>query len=142
MIRRPPRSTRTDTLFPYKTLCRSIVGRRWAGRSSSAAALSRPTASSRAQRAPGRQPPPRGLEQAPGSSSTGSANRRTVENVAGSGGFADSSDRRHLSSGRRSAERHVGKEFVSRCRALAPPFQYQKKKQKEYKQRNQTTKQT
>src|SRR3546814_19243102 len=23
MIRRPPRSTRTDTLFPYKTLCRS-----------------------------------------------------------------------------------------------------------------------
>src|SRR3546814_17112858 len=25
MIRRPPRSTRTDTLFPYTTLCRSIV---------------------------------------------------------------------------------------------------------------------
>src|SRR3546814_15520089 len=23
MIRRPPRSTRTDTLFPYTTLCRS-----------------------------------------------------------------------------------------------------------------------
>src|SRR3546814_20900703 len=28
MIRRPPRSTRTDTLFPYTTLFRSI----WAGR--------------------------------------------------------------------------------------------------------------
>src|SRR3546814_6263087 len=29
MIRRPPRSTRTDTLFPYTTLCRSAaVGRR------------------------------------------------------------------------------------------------------------------
>src|SRR3546814_5145311 len=29
MIRRPPRSTRTDTLFPYTTLFRSIVnGRR------------------------------------------------------------------------------------------------------------------
>src|SRR3546814_3286782 len=27
MIRRPPRSTRTDTLFPYTTLFRS--GRRW-----------------------------------------------------------------------------------------------------------------
>src|SRR3546814_3915992 len=27
MIRRPPRSTRTDTLFPYTTLFRSIVGR-------------------------------------------------------------------------------------------------------------------
>src|SRR3546814_11746542 len=25
MIRRPPRSTRTDTLFPYATLCRSPV---------------------------------------------------------------------------------------------------------------------
>src|SRR3546814_1204942 len=25
MIRRPPRSTRTDTPFPYTTLCRSIV---------------------------------------------------------------------------------------------------------------------
>src|SRR3546814_16632361 len=24
MIRRPPRSTRTDTLFPYTTLCRSF----------------------------------------------------------------------------------------------------------------------
>src|SRR3546814_10762646 len=27
MIRRPPRSTRTDTLFPYTTLFRSRVGR-------------------------------------------------------------------------------------------------------------------
>src|SRR3546814_2781253 len=26
MIRRPPRSTRTDTLFPYTTLCRSLAG--------------------------------------------------------------------------------------------------------------------
>src|SRR3546814_7161923 len=26
MIRRPPRSTRTVTLFPYTTLCRSVVG--------------------------------------------------------------------------------------------------------------------
>src|SRR3546814_17886167 len=34
MIRRPPRSTRTDTLFPYTTLFRSVPhgttsGRRW-----------------------------------------------------------------------------------------------------------------
>src|SRR3546814_12859003 len=27
MIRRPPRSTRTDTLFPYTTLFRSLTGR-------------------------------------------------------------------------------------------------------------------
>src|SRR3546814_7103202 len=26
MIRRPPRSTRTDTLFPYTTLFRSVAG--------------------------------------------------------------------------------------------------------------------
>src|SRR3546814_9331559 len=30
MIRRPPRSTRTDTLFPYTTLFRSRVGSRLA----------------------------------------------------------------------------------------------------------------
>src|SRR3546814_7223661 len=30
MLRRPPRSTRTDTLFPYTTLFRSSVGK-WAG---------------------------------------------------------------------------------------------------------------
>src|SRR3546814_4683015 len=28
MIRRPPRSTRTDTLFPYTTLFRALAGRR------------------------------------------------------------------------------------------------------------------
>src|SRR3546814_8756076 len=28
MIRRPPRSTRTDTLFPYTTLFRSVMDRR------------------------------------------------------------------------------------------------------------------
>src|SRR3546814_2454693 len=32
MIRRPPRSTRTDTLFPYTTLFRSESPGRWAGR--------------------------------------------------------------------------------------------------------------
>src|SRR3546814_3618375 len=29
MIRRPPRSTRTDTLFPYTTLFRSFFGTYW-----------------------------------------------------------------------------------------------------------------
>src|SRR3546814_20581556 len=29
MIRRPPRSTRTDTLFPYTTLFRSSIPRLW-----------------------------------------------------------------------------------------------------------------
>src|SRR3546814_348929 len=31
MIRRPPRSTRTDTLFPYTTLFRSCSGGSWTG---------------------------------------------------------------------------------------------------------------
>src|SRR3546814_7345699 len=31
MIRRPPRSTRTDTLFPYTTLFRSLAGAALAG---------------------------------------------------------------------------------------------------------------
>src|SRR3546814_11027379 len=39
MIRRPPRSTRTDTLFPYTTLFRSSAGR--ADRRSGAAARGR-----------------------------------------------------------------------------------------------------
>src|SRR3546814_3269871 len=29
MIRRPPRSTRTDTLFPYTTLFRSVTKEQW-----------------------------------------------------------------------------------------------------------------
>src|SRR3546814_7461348 len=32
MLRRPPRSTRTDTLFPYTTLFRSEVVQRFAGK--------------------------------------------------------------------------------------------------------------
>src|SRR3546814_4942035 len=35
MIRRPPRSTRTDTLFPYTTLFRSLVRRQHAARARS-----------------------------------------------------------------------------------------------------------
>src|SRR3546814_1487531 len=37
MIRRPPRSTRTDTLFPYTTLFRSLIRRGTAGQSRPAA---------------------------------------------------------------------------------------------------------
>src|SRR3546814_4187279 len=40
MIRRPPRSTRTDTLFPYTTLFRSGLDRADPGRPADAAALS------------------------------------------------------------------------------------------------------
>src|SRR3546814_7373156 len=41
MIRRPPRSTRTDTLFPYTTLFRSHDGRRLVGEAGLDRALER-----------------------------------------------------------------------------------------------------
>src|SRR3546814_5096302 len=58
MIRRPPRSTRTDTLFPYPTLFRSAPARRRACR-----VLPRPDQSARAQ---GGAEPPAGRPAAPG----------------------------------------------------------------------------
>src|SRR3546814_1216152 len=42
MIRRPPRSTRTDTLFPYTTLFRSSKSRQWRPGSSAGRAAGRP----------------------------------------------------------------------------------------------------
>src|SRR3546814_9749152 len=44
MIRRPPRSTRTDTLFPYTTLFRSPAGSRGSGRCDREAARAAPGA--------------------------------------------------------------------------------------------------
>src|SRR3546814_12439805 len=57
MIRRPPRSTRTDTLFPYTTLFRS-----WARAATSAWSPARSTASTRTP--PGRRRRPTGGEPA------------------------------------------------------------------------------
>src|SRR3546814_4683844 len=45
MIRRPPRSTRTDTLFPYTTLFRSPVPARWRWWSTWPASISATTGS-------------------------------------------------------------------------------------------------
>src|SRR3546814_9490880 len=50
MIRRPPRSTRTDTLFPYTTLFRSSISRR----SPSSAARTSPRSSRAKRRTPRR----------------------------------------------------------------------------------------
>src|SRR3546814_8616613 len=59
MIRRPPRSTRTDTLFPYTTLFRSPAGRASARRS-----RRRPAATVAGRR---RSPAASGLPRLPGS---------------------------------------------------------------------------
>src|SRR3546814_7083721 len=52
MIRRPPRSTRTDTLFPYTTLFRSNGGVLIGGTSRSA--MAEPTSANRSARLAGR----------------------------------------------------------------------------------------
>src|SRR3546814_1679006 len=57
MIRRPPRSTRTDTLLPYTTLFRSAP--RPSRRHGPKCSKSSPRSKSRARRS-GRFPPPRG----------------------------------------------------------------------------------
>src|SRR3546814_15057610 len=106
MIRRPPRSTRTDTLFPYTTLFRSIGAK---------------------QRASGgRCDVASHLPQAP----TGGANRRQRADDD----LALAVDLHRLGLVRRalevddklvadrSAERRVGKECVSTCRSRWSPY--------------------
>src|SRR3546814_20335541 len=109
MIRRPPRSTRTDTLFPYTTLFRSK-------RASSAAK----SAQKRSASSP-----------VPGSarSSTKRARRESTERPWRS---RKSVMRNTLWSARlrlwdRSEERRVGKEGVSTCRSRGEPYHKTKK---------------
>src|SRR3546814_19140400 len=61
MIRRPPRSTRTDTLFPYTTLFRSIV----TGTSLTPAAAGAGLAVGPASRLPSKLPQPDSSNAAP-----------------------------------------------------------------------------
>src|SRR3546814_17677827 len=130
MIRRPPRSTRTDTLFPYTTLFRSGKDRR--GSSSPEPPPSRPTAWS--PRPPRRRqgqsvPGPRSKSLAPSlSPSIPGQPHRLLEQVERDVEAAQY--RRDLlpaiAFGRldqprdrdsRSEERRVGKECVSTCRS-------------------------
>src|SRR3546814_8702272 len=55
MIRRPPRSTRTDTLFPYTTLFRSTAGAQCRAFSPEATPSGRVAAASRRVRTGGRR---------------------------------------------------------------------------------------
>src|SRR3546814_20555983 len=77
MSRRPPRSTRTDTLFPYTTLFRSASSRQWRvpnqrtikpGETGDAPKMGRPGDLSRAadgKSSPGPEPLPGGIGSAP-----------------------------------------------------------------------------
>src|SRR3546814_17148757 len=119
MIRRPPRSTRTDTLFPYTTLFRSAR---------SSAALPHGLRRRRLQ------PENEGAEQVGirTGGSEGNADaastfydaRSDLEQPQAQGGKL-----RACQSSGRSEERRVGKECVSTCRSRWSPYHKKKKKQ-------------
>src|SRR3546814_12365371 len=138
MIRRPPRSTRTDTLFPYTTVFRSrgwqcrthviekadevrvaLRGKRRTAGASGADAIG----PGRASGGPGgvRGGPPQAGEHARRSAARAvrlevrEAERRSI--CSGPGGRGD----------RRSEERRVGKEGVSTCRSRWSPYHSNKK---------------
>src|SRR3546814_15545977 len=115
MIRRPPRSTRTDTLVPYTTLFRSP-------------ALAR-TRRKNARASPNAKTP--GLS--PGRfvsrcCATPSGRREARHRGAVVGGLEDELhlladlDAVHVAVDDRSEERRVGKECVSTCRSRGSPY--------------------
>src|SRR3546814_13087328 len=119
MIRRPPRSTRTYTLFPYTTLFRSHVGiasRLSPDREREAAGAQhlRPLSLARGGRS---ADPERGA---------GEPRRRDPRADAHVLRYQGLHPNRREAG--RSEERRVGKECVSTCRSRRSPEQYKKKK--------------
>src|SRR3546814_18634172 len=109
MMRRPPRSTRTDTLFPYTTLFRSASG---------------PNRGSACRR-PAPHCPRRGGEPFPCSLALALLVGGVAGEVAGRGEFAQLVTHHvlvHRDRHMRSDERRVGKEWVSTCRSRLSPF--------------------
>src|SRR3546814_16595830 len=119
MIRRPPRSTRTDTLFPYTTLFRSR-----AGIVAALAAIGRDRRALRALQRRGRQLQP--VEHAAlGGRLLALAYRRRFRRWALRGrpeAVEHASPRLPLGRGLRSEARRVGKECVSTCRSRWSPY--------------------
>src|SRR3546814_14406750 len=107
MIRRPPRSTRTDTLFPYTTLFRSRPA-------------DHPTHDPFCQ-----------LFHREGDGGLLGLHPRCGGSAAGGGGGATdpAQHRGHLPQDR-SEERRVGKECVSTCRSRWSPYNEKQKKQR------------
>src|SRR3546814_20697216 len=101
MIRRPPRSTRTDTLFPYTTLFRS-VGR-----------------DQRADQSALRDDADRAGFRLSLRQRAGEVDREAVEQIADALAVRPADD--HIRLGR-SEERRVGNEFVSTCRSRWSPY--------------------
>src|SRR3546814_14945558 len=109
MIRLPPRSTRTDTLFPYTTLFRSLL----------AACTRRCSGYHRCKAGPSAredQRAPRRFGQAGIISRPSGADRADEDNWEGLAHlFYVRKSRTYLVSCKRSEERRVGKECVSTC---------------------------
>src|SRR3546814_14482552 len=106
MIRRPPRSTRTDTLFPYTTLFRSH-----------AVAEGRLLDQRRPQALFGAGDLLQPLQALLGGGDLGNAGAFVAEQELGVGPALA-----FLADPVRSEERRVGKECVSTCRSLLSPY--------------------
>src|SRR3546814_14973481 len=101
MIRRPPRSTRTDTLFPYTTLFRSFVACLWELERASAAVVG--SAGTRGLSGQCHRPAQRAADRRGGGGGAADGRRSGVAAAC----------RGHLR--RRTEERRVGKEWVRKC---------------------------
>src|SRR3546814_19978636 len=113
MIRTPPRTTRTDTLFPYTPLFRSHdSGEDDAARQRAHAG--RPARLLAGDHHPRLLPRPCQPLRRAGGGGRAASRRRALRG------------RRHLC-GTRSEERRVGKECVSPCRSRWPPYHSNKK---------------
>src|SRR3546814_19006055 len=99
MKRRPPRSTRTDTLFPYTTLFRSYSGGQARGLATQGPSVGQPSL----KWSTNRGSLPRRLED-----QEMAAKRERPEDIA------TKLQRGEVLHGQRSEERRVGKEWVSR----------------------------
>src|SRR3546814_13250396 len=101
MLRRPPRSTRTDTPVPYTTLFRSIVGAQPQRRSDEGKAMR------------GRTSHQYGAD--------GLVGRHSASDDEGGSAFSlGEGSARPID--QRSEERRVGKEWVSTCRSRWSPY--------------------
>src|SRR3546814_17928176 len=119
MIRRPPRSTRTDTLFPYTTLFRSLFG--------IFPVLPSDQDLAEAGVALGLGTRYRAQADAPSDSETATPTVNVVFSLSGTVNrdcsfyAGNNSNARNIDFGR-SEERRVGKECVSTCRSRWSPY--------------------
>src|SRR3546814_18528908 len=129
MIRRPPRSTRTDTLFPYTTLCRSVLTR---GNRGAFGRRRVPDQAAVERQQEGGQHVHRDLRHREVEHDIAIGARREggqqQAHIAVAGDQPDGECPAPAEPGEsRSEESRVGKECVSTCRSRWSPYHYKKK---------------